>query len=95
MPVTCDSRDAQPRPFVDMSDGEHTWMRGWVVVFSIVGVGAIGANNLGNALAPAVASQAMSLRTAALLGVVFEFFGAWILGSSSLNVVYSLSLIHI
>jgi len=89
VPVTCDSRDAQPRPFVDMSDGEHNWMRSWVVVFTIVGVGAIGANNLGNALAPAVASQAMSLRTAALLGVVFEFFGAWILGSSSLNVVYS------
>eukprot|EP01043_Picozoa_sp_COSAG02_P021197 COSAG02_NODE_1071_length_14802_cov_5.546419_9_plen_66_part_00 len=49
-----------PRPTVDL--GAYSGLRGVCVFFSVFAVLAIGANNYGNAVGIAVASQATTLR---------------------------------
>ena len=89
--VVCTQTDCEaegPRPAVDIS--AYSGLRGVCVFFSVLAVLAIGANNFGNAVGIAVASQATTLRFAATLAVVFELFGA-LIGNSwgAQNVIFN------
>lgn len=90
LPVTCvevDCAEDGPRPRKDLTP--YAWMRTAVVIFSLVGACSIGANNYGNGVAIAVASQATHLRGAALGALVLEVLGAFLLGWRAPNVLFS------
>eukprot|EP00741_Cyanophora_paradoxa_P000380 tig00000404_g371.t1 len=63
--------------------GDYTYIMAIGVILSFIDAYAIGANDVANSFANAVAAKTISLRTASVIAVFAEFLGAFLLGKAT------------